>query len=171
MIKNFKGFLNESTDQDMKVVDLFSSLGRNYESKKNFYTDLLQFIVDEERRDWGDIRSKAKLEETKSDKGYYKLKFSMDGKKYLLEIDFNLSYKGIKEKDAPETASDSELNRLNVILENIDIEKISIESSILNYNSSSPSDSVKKACEKFMVKMLQIDYDTLGNEIYNLEQK
>ena len=72
MIKNFNEFINESKDSDFKVTDIFSTLARNYESKKMFYTDLLQFSVDEERRDWGDIRAKAKLEKSKTDDAFYK---------------------------------------------------------------------------------------------------
>jgi hypothetical protein len=171
MIKNFSEFINESKDQDFKVTDIFSALARNYESKKMFYTDLLQFTVDEERRDWGDIRSKAKLEKSKTDDAFYKLVFQLDEKKYLLEINFSISYIGKKEKDAPETASPDELNRLNVVLEKVKIRDVKLKATDLDYSSSSPSDSAKTACEKFLVKMLEVDYDTLGEEIYSLEQK
>ena len=47
MIKNFCQFVNESKDSDFKVSDIFTTLTRNYESKKMFYTDLLQFTVEE----------------------------------------------------------------------------------------------------------------------------
>ena len=165
MIKNFSSFLSESSNNDFRVADIFSSLSRNYETKKVFYTDLLQFSVDEERRDWGDIRQKSKLEKIKTDDAFYKLNFSLDGSKFLLEIKFSISYRGKKDKDAPETAAPEDLERLNTVLEDIKITRINLSSSSLKYNTSSPSDSVKKACEKFMVKMLSLDYDSLGKEI------
>jgi hypothetical protein len=171
MIKNFTDFLNESKDHDFKVADLFATLTRNYETKKNFDTDLLQFIVEEERRDWGDLRAKAELEDTKTDEGFYKLVFIIDEKRYLLEIKMDISYRGKLEKDAPETASDEDLNRLNLVLENIEVKKISLKATDLDYVTSSPSDSVLSACKKFLVKMLEVDYDTQGNKIYSLEQK
>ncbi len=171
MIKNYTEWLNESKDQDFKVTDLFSSLTRNYESTKVFYTDILQFSVDEERRDWGDIRSKAKLEKSRTDQAFYKLVFTLDEKKYLLEVNFNLTYIGKKEKDAPETASEEQLSRLNTTLTGIDIKKISLKATDVDYTTSSPSSSVKKACDKFLVKMLASDIDSLGEEIYSLEQQ
>ena len=171
MIKNFEQFLNESSDQDFKVSDIFSTLSRNYESKKMFYTDLLQFVVEEERRDWGDIRAKAELEKNKTEDGFYKLVFVLDEKKYLLEINFSFTYRGTKEKDAPETASEEDLKRLNVVLENIKVKKISLKASGMDYQTSSPSKAVLDSCEKFMVKMMEVDYDTLGSEIYSLQQE
>lgn len=170
MINNFDKFLAESEDREFSVADLLSTLSRNYETKKMFYTDLLQFTVNEERRDWGDLRAKAELEKSKTDSAFYKLTFNFNEKDYLLEINFSLTYNGRKEKDAPETASEENLNRLNVVLEKLKIKKIRIESSALNYTSSSPSESVRNACEKFLVKMLAVDYDTLGEELFNMEQ-
>jgi hypothetical protein len=171
MIKNFEQFLNESNDQDFKVADIFSTLTRNYESKKMFYTDLLQFVVEEERRDWGDIRAKAELEKKKTDEGFYKIVFVLDEKKHLLEINFDLTYRGTKEKDAPETASEEDLNRLNVVLEDVKVKKISLKASGMEFSTGSPSQNVLESCQKFMVKMLEVDYDTLGSEIYSLQQK
>jgi hypothetical protein len=171
MIKNFCEFLKESNDQDFKVTDVFSTLSRNYESKKTFYTDLLQFSAEEERRDWGDLREKAELEKLKTDDAFYKLVFIIDEKKYLLEIDFDLTYNGTKEKDAPETASEENLNRLNVVLEKLKIKKIVLKATDLDYSSSSPSDSVRSACKKFLIKMLAVDYDTIGSDLASLEQK
>ena len=168
MIKNFEQF-NESQNNDFKITDLFSSLMRNYESKKMFYTDLLQFAVEEERRDWGDTRQKVNLEKPKTDDAFYKLIFHLDEKKYLLEINFKITYNGKKEKDAPETASEADLERLNVVLENVQIIKIHIKATDVDYTSSSPDKAVYESCKKFLVKMLSVDYDTLGEELFSFQ--
>ena len=170
MVKNFQQYLLESKDGDFKISDLFSTLSRNYASKKTFYTDQTQFEVIEERRDWGDIRKKAELEKSKTNHAFYKLVFRHDEKKYLLEINFDMTYIGKKEKDAPETASQDDLARLNSTLEKIVIKQILFKADGLDYSTSSPSSSVKIACEKFMIKMLADDYDSLSNEIYSIEQ-
>jgi len=135
-----------------------------------FYTDLTQFSVESERRDWGDIRAKAELEKTKTDDAFYKLVFVLDEKKYLLEINFDLSYVGRKEKDAPETSSEDDLTRLNAVLKGIKLRNIKLKATDVDYGTSSPSASVKSTCEKFLVKMLSPDYDSEGEEIYSLEQ-
>lgn len=170
MIKNFQQFLNESENKDFSVSDIFSSLSRNYETNKKFYTDELQFNVEQERKDWGDIRKKAELEKTNTEQADYKLVFRMDEKRYVLELEFSFDYTGKKEKDAPETASVEDLARLNTVLNSVKIEHISLKSSTLDYNTSKPSSSVLRACEKFVIKMMSSDYDTLGEEIATLEQ-
>lgn len=170
MIKNFSQF-NESSDQDFKLCDLLSTLTRFYETNKSFYTDELQFLVDEEHRKWEDMRTSAKLEENTPEKGVYILKFRLNEKKHVLELKFNFEFSGNTEKDAPETAPEKDLNRLNVALENIDVKSVSIESHTFNYNSSSLSATVEKSCEKFLIKVMSSDYDTLGEKLYSVEQQ
>jgi len=170
MIKNFSQF-NESSDQDFKLCDLLSTLTRFYETNKSFYTDELQFLVDEEHREWEDMRTSAKLEENTQRKGTYVLKFRLNEKKHILELKFNFSFSGNTEKDAPETAPERDLNRLNVSLEDIDVKRVSVKSNTFNYETSSLSSSVEKSCEKFLIKVMSSDYDTLGEKLYSVEQQ
>jgi hypothetical protein len=171
-IMNFCDFINEGKEtSDDAVIDILRSLSRNYESKKFFYTDLLQFEVEEERRDWRDTRKYVELEKTVTHDATYKLKFKLDEKHYLLSIDFKFSFKGDKEKDAPENASPEELGRLNIVLSGIDLKKIELNSSDMNFSTSTFSELLKKTVTDFLVKMMQVDYDTLGAEIYSLQQK
>ena len=170
MIKNFSQFINESSDDDFKVADLLATVTRFYESRKTFYTDELQFIADEEHREWGDTREDIKLEEERTMSAKYTLKFRLDNKKYVLKLQFNMIFNGTKEKDAPETATEENLNRLNLVLEDIKLKNLSIESQGKNYNSSSPSNTVERNCIKFMIKMLATDYDTLGEKLFSIEQ-
>jgi len=170
MIKNFNQF-NESSDQDFKICDMLSTLTRFYETNKSFYTDELQFLVDEEHREWGDMRTSAKLEENTPEKGTYILKFRLNEKKHVLELKFNFIFSGNTEKDAPETAPERDLNRLNVVLENVDVKSVSIKSHTFNYDTSSLSISVEKSCEKFLLKVMSTDYDTLGEKLYSVEQQ
>ena len=169
-IKNFDDFLFESHDPDTKVVDTLSAIARYYESSRAFYTDQSQFHVEEERRDWRDTRKYAELEELITHDAFYKLKFTMDGKNYLAEITFSFSFNGTKAKDAPDELSDGELNRLNVVLERIDLKRIVLKSTDMDYKSSNISEPIRKACEAFLVKVLEADYDSLGTEIYRIEQ-
>lgn len=169
--KNFREFLNESnTDTDTRVVDLFSAVARNYEASRAFYTDQLQYNVEEERRDWRDTRKYAELEKLVTHEAFYKSKFSMDQKHYLIEINFDFSFKGIKSKDTPDIVS-ADPDVLNVVLEKIDLKKIKVRSTDLDYTSSEISEPIRKAAEAFLVKVLEVDYDTLGAEIYRIEQK
>ena len=157
--KNFKEFLNESNiDSDTKVVDMISSLARNYESSRAFYTDQLQYNVEQERRDWRDTRKYAELEKLVTHEAFYKIKFSMDGKHYLVEINFDFSFNGTKEKDAPDELSSAPgIDRLNVVLEKIELKKINIKSTDLDYTSDKISEPIRKACEAFLIKVLEID--------------
>jgi hypothetical protein len=171
-ILNFNEFLNEGKEtNDDTVTDILRSLSRNYESKKFFYTDLLQFEVEEERRDWRDTRKYVELEKTVTHDATYKLKFKLDERHYLLTIDFDFKFKGDKEKDAPENASPEELGRLNIVLTDIDLKKIELNSSDMNFSTSTFAESLKKSASDFLVKVMQVDYDTLGAEIYSLQQK
>lgn len=171
-IMNFCDFINEGKEtSEETITDILRSLSRNYESKKFFYTDLLQFVVEEERRDWRDTRKYVELEKTVTHDATYKLKFKLDEKHYLLTIDFDFSFKGDKEKDAPENASPEDLGRLNVVLNGIDLKKIELNSSDMNFSTSTFSELLKKTATDFLVKMMQVDYDTLGAEIYSLQQK
>ena len=170
-IKSYEMYILESSDNSNLVVEMFSNLTRNYETNKAFYTDQLQFKVSEERRDWGDIRQKAKLDETNEDDAFYKLVYVLDDKDYLLEINFIIKYVGKKEKDAPETATTENLERLNTILNGLSIKKIKFKGPEIDYNSDSLSASVKLACTKFLVKTLAKDYDTLDNSLTTLEQQ
>jgi hypothetical protein len=169
MIKNFNDFIFESEDKDTRIVDLFSSVTRNYESSRAFYTDQLQYHVEEERRDWRNTRKYAELEEVITHESFYKLKFSLDEKSYLIEINFNFSFNGSKDKDTPDAMND-DTGTLNVILEKIDIKKIRIKSTDIDYVSSDVSSPIRKACELFLVKVLEEDYDTLGADVYKIEQ-
>ena len=171
MIKNFTEFLNESNDTDMKISDIFSSLARNYEHGVKFFTDILQFKVEEEHKDWEEIRPLAELEKMKTEKAHYKLLFSIDEIQFLLELDFDITFKGKRERDSPEETTEYDLARLNTVLEDLKIKHIKIISKNVKYDTSSPVENIKKHCLNFMVKMMSPNYDTLGEKIYSLEQK
>lgn len=170
-MKNFQEFLNESENTENRVIDLFASLARNYETKRPFYTDLFQFNVDEERKDWKKGTDEVELEKTKEIKSTYKIKYTQDEKQFIVKIDFVFFIKGQQEKDAPETMSSEDRDRLNIVLENIKIENIQIKSTVFNTKvfGKDLTPSIKKACEPFLVKVLEDDYDSLGNEIYRIE--
>ena len=90
-IKSFTEFLNESDSLDYdKVASVFSILSKYYESDKPFYTDALNFVLQEEIRNWAIIRDEVELEKTKSEDCFYKLIFDLSEKQYLLEIKFKI---------------------------------------------------------------------------------
>jgi hypothetical protein len=175
-IKNFSQFkeiygLLESQDTDTRLVDFFSSLTRNYTTERPFYTDNLQFIIEEEKRDWSSTIDKVELEKKITIEANYRLKFISDEKKYILSIKFDFIIEGHKEKDAPEAMSQENQERLSISLEHIDIKHITAKSSSIDYDSSEISQPIRRACEDFIIKMLENDYDMPGGEIYKLEQK
>jgi hypothetical protein len=171
IINNYQQFLLESENEDTRLVDFFASISRNYESQRPFYTDQLQFVVEEERRDWRDTRKYVELEKTVTHEASYKIKFKMDEKLYLLEIEFDFNFEGRKERDAPEAMAQDDEERLNIVLQKIGLKKIKIHSTTYNITKSGKeiTPPVKKACEAFLVKMMEVDYDTLGEEIYKIE--
>ena len=171
MIKNFSQYLLESENDDNRLINFFASLTRNYETQRPFYTDLLQFVIEEERRDWRETRKYVELEKSVTHEARYLVKFKMDEKNFFLEINFDFTFIGKKEKDAPEALSQEDEDRLSIILEEIKIKKIKIKSTAYDIFKSGKeiTPPVKKACEAFMVKMLENDYDTLGEEIYRIE--
>ena len=172
-IKKFDEFssLYENENADTVLVNFFASLARNYETQRPFYTDMLQFIVDEERRDWRDTRKYVKLEKKVEHEAFYKLKFTMDNKHYLLEINFDFTFYGQEDRDAPEAMTEEDKDRLNIVLESIKVEKIKILSTDFDLTKQNKeiSSPVKRACEAFLVKMLEADYDTVGAELYKIE--
>jgi hypothetical protein len=171
-ILNFGDFLMEDdSKRDFAVTDLFASLARNYTADRIFYTDLLQFKMTKEKKKWKNTRDHVELEKNVTDDCVYLLDFELDNKTYSVRIEFDIVYFGKKEKDAPDTGYDVEMDELAVILEEINLKSIQIKSSTLNYSSSNISDMVKKSCENFLTKVLKEDYDSLGSEIYRLEQK
>lgn len=175
-IKNFSQFkeiygLLESQDTDTRLVDFFSSLTRNYTTERQFYTDNLQFVIEEEKRDWSSTIDKVELEKRTTIDAVYRLKFISDEKKYILNIKFDFIIQGHKEKDAPEAMSQENQERLSISLEHIDINKIIVKSEVIDYETTNISQPIRRSCEDFIIKMLENDYDMLGGEIYKLEQK
>jgi hypothetical protein len=171
MIKNFEQYLLESENSDNLLINFFASLTRNYETQRPFYTDLLQFVIEEERRDWRETRKYVELEKSITHEARYLTRFKMDEKNYFLEINFDFTFIGKAERDAPEAMAQDDEERLNIVLEGVNIKKIKIKSTSYDIFKSGKeiTPPVKKACEAFLVKMLENDYDTLGEEIYRIE--
>ena len=172
MFKNFKQFIFESQDQDTRLVDFFAALSRNYETKRPFYTDLLQFKIEEERKDWRSTREIIELEKPVTVEASYKLKFILDEKTNILKLDFSFVINGQIEKDAPEALADEDQGRLNIVLEKVTINKIDLKTTDFDIQKSKKelTEPVRKAAESFLVKMMEDSYDSLGAEIYKIEQ-
>jgi hypothetical protein len=171
MIKNFDQFLFESQDEDTRLVDFFAALTRNYESKRPFYTDLLQFKIEEERKEWRSTREIVELEKPVTVEASYKLKFILDEKMNILKLNFTFFILGQVEKDAPEALADEDKGRLNIVLEKVILNKIDLKTTDFDIQKSKKelSEPVRKASEAFLVKMMEDSYDSLGAEIYKIE--
>lgn len=167
MILKFEQFLLESSTTG--IVELLSSLTRNYNSTNTFNTDITHFRIDKEERNWKDLRQNVELQKAHKTDANLVMEFELDKKEYKLECDFTISYTGQNEKDSPEpTAQYSQ--RLAVVLDSIDIRRLRIESQSLNYDSK-PNNEIDKAIEPFLIKVLEVDYDLLSSKIYSIEQK
>ena len=171
-IKNFNQFIFESQDTDTRLVDFFSSLTRNYESKRPFYTDLLQFTIEEERKNWRSTTEIVELEKRVTVDASYKIKFNLDEKVNILKIDFTFVIIGQTEKDAPEAMSEENEGRLNIVLENVTTTKIDLKATDMDIFKSKKdlTEPIRKASEAFLIKMMEDSYDSLGAEIYKIEQ-
>jgi hypothetical protein len=172
MIKNYYNWLNESQDEDTRLVDFFASLTRNYETSRPFYTDQVQFDISQEWRKWENTIDKVKLEKNVDIDASYKINFTLDQKNYILTLSFVFTINGQNEKDAPEALSDEDAGRLNIVLESITVDSIDLRSTDFDIKKSKKElkEPVRKACEAFLVKVLEADYDSLGAEIYKIEQ-
>ena len=169
----FKEFhwLNETDNSanTASIVDLLTTLTRNYQTNQNFYTDLTHFETKEERRDWRMTRKYVVLEKPITHKAFYKLIFRLDDTQYLMEVRFYFTFVGRQEKDAPDPSFDDiSSKRLSVELTDLKIESFKLESNAIN--STSLSEPIKNQLKKFLIKMLVDDYDSLSSEIYNIEQ-
>lgn len=171
-IKSYRNFLNESNGSSDVITDLIRTLTRNYETTRVFFTDQVQYSAEEERKEWKKPIDHVKIQTPTTHNAHYMLAYMMDGKGYRLDIDFNFTFDGKKEKDAPETISDEQMLRLNVILEDVEVKKLSLKSQNLDFEKSGSSmdDNLRKAVTAFLVKMLSTEYDSLGGKIYSLEQ-
>lgn len=168
MITNFSDFLVESAGT-VKIVDMLTTLSRNYDSTNTFYTDLSHFSIEREERNWKDLRQSAQLEKTLVTDAHWELDFTLDKREYKMICDFSISYIGRNEKDAPDHG-DEYAKRLAVFLNNVSIKNLKISSQSMNYDSE-PKADIKEATEKLMVKVLENDYDSLSSRIYSIEQK
>jgi hypothetical protein len=170
-IKSYRSFLNESNDSD-PILDLVRNLTRNYETTRTFYTDQVQYSPEEEHKDWVKPLDYVELEKPITKAAKYSLVFLLDGKVYRIRINFSFTINGKKEKDAPETASEADLGRLNIVLEDVEVKNFRVKSQSLDVEKTSGSmeDRLKKAVITFLVKMLSTEYDSLGGKIYSLEQ-
>lgn len=168
MIHNFKDFLLES-DGSAQIADLLTSLTRNYKSTDSFRTDLSHFDVDTEERHWEDARQHTELEKTVTHDATYKLLFKLDQSKYKLYIDFTFSFYGSAEKDAPD--NNVEEGKLATILDRINIKRLKIESDKVNVDTKNVKGIVKKSLDAFLIKMLELEYDSISPKIYSLEQQ
>ena len=174
MIKSFKDYIFESESMDSQMMNLMSSLARNYDVKQAFYTDNLQFIIREERREWTNLRKQVELLKPKTEIAYYKLRFDLDEKYYVIEINYKITFTGKSEKDAPNDDYDKESdNRYSVALDDVKINSIKVESDQFNYDSKGKRISIGIIDNTiiFINKMMSIDYDVLGNEMSSLQQK
>ena len=172
MIKNYINWLSESEHDDTRLVDFFANLARNYETKRPFYTDQVQFDIEQEWRNWPETIKEVKLEKMVDLEADYKIKFFLDQKNYILKLKFIFTIMGQKEKDAPEALSDEDVDRLNITLEKIKVLELDLKTTEFDIKKTQKELTlpVKKACEAFLVKALESDYDSLGAEIYKIEQ-
>jgi hypothetical protein len=169
-MKTFSEFLYESENEDTRLVSFFSSLTRNYESKAPFYTDQLQFSLEQEKKEWENVVNLVQLHKTVEVSGTYTAKFHMEEKNYSLKISLKFYINGQNEKDAPDKLADEDMDRLNIVLEKVETESIEVKSTDFDSDISGKniSQPVEKACEAFLVKMLASDYDSLGEELYRI---
>ena len=155
MINNFNDFLFES-NSNTKVVNFLSTLTRYY----NFNTD--NFDIEKEHKQWRETRKYAEVGKTVTHDATYDLQCKMENVKYIVHCEYNFSFFGQHSKDYTDFSED----RIAVILDNLEIKHLKIESTILNYDSRDISDTIKSHMESFLIKMMISDYDQTSSKIY-----
>jgi uncharacterized Zn ribbon protein len=167
-IKSYSQFLFES--DTVKLVDVISTLTRNYNSSDTFYTDLTHFVVEKEYKKWNETRKNVELKKNTIQDASYELIFKLDERPYTLKCEYTFIFFGQHEKDEPDASFDMTSDRLTVVLDGIDIKHFSLKSSDINYDSN-VSGQVSIAIKKFLIKVMINDYDMLSSKIYSLQQE
>ncbi len=166
-----ESFIYESEEKsNFKEIEFFDSLIRDYESENVFFTDELQFKVLEERKDWKDILSQVERGISKDIKCHYLLRYEQNGSKKTLEIDFKMNFSGQEDRDEISTEN-ATTDQTGIILEDIEIRKIVVVESNSEWKSSgsSMSEELKNVIFKFMMKMLEPNYDVLSANLSRIK--
>ena len=68
--------------------------------------------------------------------------------------------------------SEENEGRLNIVLENVTTTKIDLKATDMDIFKSKKdlTEPIRKASEAFLIKMMEDSYDSLGAEIYKIEQ-
>lgn len=177
MIKNFSQFVTENQEkdalsQDARVSNLFQDLDRNYNNYPSLASAHLSEInVEVERRVWKDFNKEAVLGEKKTDPAKFYIKFQMGPETYEVQVDFSISYKGVKNYDVAEPGYDYDQEpRMGVSLEGLSVKKIMAKSESLTYSSTKFSKDLGKTVLRFLLNVFKPLFDMVGDEALIIRQ-
>lgn len=176
-IKSFSKYVFESQDpmtEDARVANLFQEIDRNYNNYPSLSSMKMQeILIYEERRDWKNFQEIVELENVKSEPCKFYLRFEMGADEYEVQIDFSISFKGVKNIDLPEPEhglNDDGTQRVGTSLESISLKKIQVKSSSLKFNSSKFSKDLGKTVLRFLLNVFKPQFDMIGDESLIIRQ-
>jgi hypothetical protein len=158
--------------QDARVANLFQDLDRNYNNYPTLAASHLSEInVEVERRVWKDFAKEAVLGEDKTEPGKFYIKFQMGVETYEVQVDFSLTYKGVKNYDVAEPGYDYDQDpRQGVSLEGLSVKKIMVKSETIAYSSTKFSKDLGKTVLRFLLNIFKPLFDMIGDEALIIRQ-
>lgn len=160
MIHTFIEFLLEKTNTEW-ISGIISALLRSYEVESSMKIDDMQLQIEKEERNWEDTRASVSVGKTEEMEGSYHISYHLDGSAYVVDIEFTMTLEGRKEKDTPDM---EEIPGAAVVLKDVRVKSISAKAGEKREHLSEFSSGLKETLDRFMVKALAPDYDTLGEK-------
>jgi hypothetical protein len=183
MIKNFKEFILEkdendpwkpkltpqkmdSLSSDARINSLFQDIDRdfnNYPSLGALRASEIQ--ITQEIRSWSGFQEKAELNTVKKEPCRLFLKFEKGPEQYKVDLEFELSYKGVENYDIPEPDYNYAVSdkRLGVSLERIHITRITVKSDTAQFDSTEFNKTLRRTVDRFIVTLIRPDFDMIGD--------
>jgi hypothetical protein len=183
MIKNFKEFILEkdendpwkpkltpqkmdSLSSDARINSLFQDIDRdfnNYPSLGALRASEIQ--ITQEIRSWSGFQEKAELNTVKTEPCRLFLKFEKGPERYKVDLEFELSYKGVENYDIPEPDYNYAVSdkRLGVSLEKIHVTRITVKSDTAKFDSTEFNKTLRRTVDRFIVTLIRPDFDMIGD--------
>ena len=175
MIKSFEQFINESSDMnsDTTVSNLMQEVDRNYNDYPGMSTVKstdINFSIDE--RKFPNFADEVELEKESTLPCEFHLKFTLRSEEYDMNLKFSVSFKGVENYDIPDPdyRHMQEEQRMGISLESMQIKRIIVKSSSLDYDSTKFGKDLGKTVLRFLLKIVKPQFDIIGDSTLSIQQ-
>jgi hypothetical protein len=133
--------------------------------------DEVPFEIIEDIRDWPeDLRNHVKIGKVKEERAKFTLRYKLDDAECSFSIDFTMKLKGQTEKDSPDPGiyllkGKTEENSISVKLLSIEVHSVKIDTPDFTGTIKRFSENTLRNILNLMIKVLQPEYDVLGEKL------